>query len=369
MASDTHSRRLRWALLIALALHVLLAWRYAPSLRARLEQAFESPPETVERVVEINPEPPSPEPPRERWAIQTKLRGGSPEALPPPLPENFFPRPAPVAGGRLALSGTLGQPPPRASDPAPAAQATAPVVPAVVRLPDIVAISPQARTPRPTAAARSKPAPPLTAAQVAPEPQQAAPQPPLRRPPEEDDPALDVAITRAAETAERSARSEPASRPPQDLRKLLAQGPITQTPLRDPDGTRPAPPPVPSGITTYPLDAPAAPDQTRAAPDVGAPDQAPNRAQYFAQLTAQLKATNQQVLAESVKATSRVTVRMKFLVDRQGQLLEVRPIEDVPPVLVSRAAEVIRRSAPFPRIPEAMVQARLELSFPVEVYR
>lgn len=367
MAASQTSRRLRWALLIALALHLLLAWRYAPQLRARVEQAL-APAETVEKVVEITTEAPSPEPSRERWALQTSLGGRSPEALPPPLPEGFFPKPAPAGAGRLELSGALGQAPSSAPDPAPTVAATAPVVPAIVRLPDIVAVSPQARTPRPTTRAQPRPAPPLNAVQVAPQPRQADPAPPLRLPPEED-PALDIAITRAAETAERGARREPSPRPPEDLRRLLPQGPIAQTPLRAPDGTRPASPLPEAGITTYPLDAPAAPDDTRAAPDEGTADQAPNRAQYFAQLTARLKATNQRALAESVKASPRVTVRMKFVVDRQGRLLEVRPAEGEPTALSARAAEIIRAAAPFPRVPEAMVQTRLELSFPVEVYR
>lgn len=363
MASNKNSRRLRWALLIAVALHLLVVWRYAPALRARVEQAFQSQVETVEQVLEISPEPvPPPPPPRQRWSLQTKLSGGSPEALPPPLPEGFFQRPAPSSRSRLQLSGSLAQP------PSGAALATASRLAAVVRLPDIVAISPQARTPRPRKAAPSTPAPLLSAAEVAPQPQQAEALPPLR-PLAEDDLALEAAISRAAETAQRSARVEPARRPPQDLRKLIQQGPIAQTPLRAPDGTRPVAPAVEAGITTYPLDAPPASDQTRAAPDVGPADQAPNRAQYFARLTAQLKSTNQRVLAESVKASPRVTVRMKFLVDREGRLLEVRPAEDVAAALGARAAEVIRRAAPFPRMPEAMLQARLELSFPVEVYR
>lgn len=367
MASNKNSRRLRWALLIALALHVLALWRYAPDLRARVEQALADEPETVEQVLEIGEPPPPPEPPRERWSLQTSLRGGSPEALPPPLPENFFPRPSSAGTARLELSARLAQPP-RAPDPVPAAAATAPVVPAVVRLPDIVAVSPQPRTPRPSTRAPLRPAPPVTAVEVAPEPRQAEPLPPIRLPPE-DDPALDLAITRAAEDAERSARRPPDAAPPVDLRKLLLQGATAQTPLRAPDGTRPAPPPPEAGITTYPLDAAIAPDQTRAAPDEGLADQAPNRAQYFARVTAQLKATNQRRLAESVRVGSRATVRMKFTVDRSGRLLDVRSAEVADAEVIARAAEVVRAAAPFPGIPEAMGQTRLELSFPIEVYR
>lgn len=361
MASSKNSRRLRWALLIALALHALALWRYAPNLRARVEQALgEAPAEPVEQVLEIAaPAEPPPGPPP-RLTLQTTLRSGSPEALPPPLPEDFFPRPGALAAGRLELSGSLSRPPP---------PATAPVVPAVVRLPDIVAVSPAPRTPKPTPRAPLPSAPAVTAVQVAPEPRPAPPEPPIRLPPE-DDPSLDLAITRAAEDAERSARRPPESAPPVDLRRLLLQAaPPAQTPLRAPDGTRPAPIPPEPGITTYPLDAAVAPDQTRAAPDEGLADQAPNRAQYFARLTAQLKATNQRRLAESVRVGARATVRMKFTVDRGGRLLDVRSAEVADPAVVARAAEIVRAAAPFPGIPEAMGQTRLELSFPIEVYR
>ena len=366
MASSKNSRRLRWALLIALALHVLALWRYAPNLRARVEQALgDAPAEPAEQVLEVAaPAEPPPAPAPARLALQTSLRSGSPEALPPPLPEDFFPRPEALGSGRLELSARLAQPPPAA----PVAAATAPVVPAVVRLPDIVAVSPVPRTPKPTPRAPLKPAPPVTAVQVAPEPRPADPLPPIRLPPE-DDPALDLAITRAAEDAERSARRPPEAAPPVDLRKLLLQGAPAQTPLRAPDGTRPAPSPPEPGITTYPLDAAPATDQTRAAPDEGAADQAPNRTQYFARLTAQLKATNQRRLAESVRVGARTTVRMKFTVDRSGRLLDVRSAEIADPTVIARAAEIVRAAAPFPGIPEAMGQTRLELSFPIEVYR
>ncbi|MDP3859815.1 MAG: hypothetical protein Q8Q73_18805, partial [Stagnimonas sp.] len=173
MASTKTSRRLRWALLIALGLHLLLAWRYAPGLRTRVAQALQPTSGLVEKVIEISPEPAPPEPARERWSLQPALRGGSPEALPPPLPEGFFPRPTPASSGRLALSGAL-TPSPRPPEPLPPVEAGAPIVPAVVRLPDIVAISPQARTPKPSASPAPKPAPPLTAARVAAQAQQAA---------------------------------------------------------------------------------------------------------------------------------------------------------------------------------------------------
>lgn len=367
-----NSRRLRWALLIALALHALLAWRYAGDLRARVVAALQT--ETVsEAVVELAPEPPPPPPPpRNRWMLATKLSSGSPEDLPPPLPDDFFPKPAPPGRGFLSLSTSL-------SGSSLTAALTAALVPEVVRLPDIEARGVQPRTARPARPPRPAASPPLTAAappEPAPElPPLPEPQAPLRLPSAQDEAALELAIRRAAESAGRSARVEPSPRASTDLRALLPQGPLAPTqpspsrsskPLIEP---RPVPPAPPSGITTYPLDAPLAPDASRAGADAGSGDYTRNRAEYFARLTAQLKATNQRALAEAVKATPRMTVRMKFVVDRRGAVLDVYAAETVPVEAARRATEIIRAAAPFPRIPEAMIQPRLELSYPVEVYR
>ncbi len=92
------------------------------------------------------------------------------------------------------------------------------------------------------------------------------------------------------------------------------------------------------------------------------------RQQFFATLTARLKATNVRLLAEAVRAGPRVTVRMRFLLDRNGQVLEVTPADPVDRQLAARAAAVIRAAA-LPAVPAVMTRVPLELSFPVEVYR
>lgn len=364
-----NSRRLRWALLIALALHALLAWQYAGDLRARVVAALQ--PETLsETVVQLAPEPPPP--PTKRWELATKLSSRSPEDLPPPLPDNFFPKPAPPGRGFLSLSTKL-------SGSSLSAALTAAIVPEVVRLPDVEArgAPASARVPRSARAPRSAPPPasPLLAAATPEEPELPlpAPQAPLRLPTAQEEAALDLAIRRAAEEAQRSARVELQTRASPDLRGLLPpQGPLAPTPppasrrpLVEP---RPLPTAAPAGITTYPLDAPPAPEASASGAEPGG-DYTRNRAEYFARLTAQLKATNQRALAEAVKATPRMTVRMKFVVDRRGAVLDIYASEAVPAEAARRAADIVRAAAPFPRIPEVMIQPRLELSYPVEIYR
>lgn len=377
-APSSNARRLRWALLIALALHAALLWRYAPNLFERFENAGKadsSQPEVppVEEIVEIAPPP---EPPKSRgMALSTRLGSGSPEALQAPLPKGFFAKPAPIGSGLLHLADDLDFA--RASG----AQIVANIIPAATRLPNISALSDKARTPRPSKPLpKAKPAPLLAAqapAQVALEPPLPAPAPaeppqvPFLLPPVVEDLNVDAAIAQAASTAQQSARAANANtapKPAPDYGALLPQGPLVAEPPL-PLGSKMAPQEKPSesGITTFALDAPPARDKVRAAPDQGKAGAAA-RQQFFSLLTARLKATNQRLLAEAVRAGPRTTVRMKFLLDREGRVLEISPAEPGKRELVERAAAVIR-AASLPRVPDSMAQVPVELSFPVEVYR
>lgn len=375
------ARRLRWALLIALALHALLLWRYAPQLFQRFEAA-RSKPETVparpeEQIVEI--EPPAPPPKGRGMVLATTLGGGSPERIASTLPDNFFPKPQPLGDGTLHLADDLGFA--RKSG----AEIVASIIPAATRLPNINALSDRARTPLPKPANRSKPqpAPPLkapTPVSVAeedlPPPTRPASSPvPFLLPPEQGDPLDDAAVAEAAQRAERSAREAnvptTASRAP-DYRAMLPQGPLVAAPplplgRQAPDDDAGVAGKESSGITTFALDAAPAQDRLRAAPDSGK-SVAAARQQFFSLLTARLKATNQRLLAEAVRAGPRTTVRMKFLVDRGGEVLEITPAEPASREVLERAAAVIR-AADLPPVPAAMTRVPLELSFPVEVYR
>ena len=383
------SRRLRWALLIALALHLALLWRYAPDLFARLEAARKTDaaqPAEVEQeeVIEILA-PPAP-PKGQGMTLATTLSKGSPERLSPTLPEGFFDKPAPVAAGQLSLADDLEFA--RASG----ARFVANIIPAAMRLLNINAVSDQARTPPPKPAEKpaEKPAPraapvpaiptPVSVAEQEPEPEpelEPLPDPsaplPFLLPELAEDTNVDAAIAQASRSAERSAREAYTPRPPRpaaDYRALLPQGPMVAAPplplggaVREAESQESRE----SGITTFALDAPAARDAVRAAPDAGK-SAAVARQQFFSLLTARLKATNQRLLAEAVRAGPRTTVRMKFLVDRSGRVLEISPAETVPRDLAERAVAVIR-AATLPRVPDTMTQVPLELSFPVEVYR
>lgn len=366
-------RRLRWALALALALHAALLWRYAPSLFGRFESSTQpdaKSPAPQEDIVEITPPP---APPKSRGMVMaTSLGSGSPERLQAALPKDFFPKPQPRGSGTLLLSDDLDFA--RASG----AEIVAGIIPAATRLPGINALSDKARTPRPKRSeiARARVAPPLkplpVAAEPAEPPPQAEPQVPFLLPPAEQSLDVDEAIAQASSRAAESARAahSAAPKPAPDYRALLPQGALV------------APPPLPlggepagtddreardEGITTFALDAPVAKDRNRAAPDQGKSAKAA-RQQFFSLLTARLKATNVRLLAEAVKAGPRTTIRMKFLVDRDGRVLEISPAEPGNRALVELAAAVIRATT-LPKVPDSMTEVPVELSFPVEVYR
>lgn len=332
---SANRRRLRWALLIALALHALLGWRYAPPLFDRFEAIRTVEPAAPEEVaLDIAPLPP---PPKSRgFALATQLAAGSPEQLPAELPKDFFAKPAPLAGGRLHLSDDLTLARQRS------AALVANIIPAAARLASIDAISDRPR------------APPLKESSP-----QSAQQAPYRLAPAATDADVDAALLEAARAAESNVRAanSAVTKPAPDYRALLSQGPLVTEPQRAQQ----------SSITSYALDAPALPGSVRAAPDEGKGTPAA-RQQFFSQLTAQLKMANQRALAQAVKAGPRVMVRMRFLLNRQGQVIEISPAESTDPTLVQRAAVVVR-AATLPPVPAEMTQVPLELSFPVEVYR
>ena len=433
---SANNRRLRWALVIAVALHGVLLWQYAPQFLSRFEASRALPvsapvPQPVEEVIEISP--PAPPPRRRGIELATRLGGGSPETLQPELPPDFFPRPAPLDGGRLNLSGDLSFA--RASG----AQLVANIIPAATRMANLSLVDGKVRRlkPRP-----QKPLQSIAAlapvAQVVASPvatvavgealvpiQSAAPQQPLSMraapvqaalleapqleadeplplplPPEEEqivlseesfvpeesaavpfllppppppvveDLNVDAAIEQAARAATQSARVANASTPraAPDYRAMLPQGPLVAAPPLPLGGDRPTTTaPRDSSITTYALEAPAA---RRPSPPTAEQLKAAGvaRQQFFAQLTARLKATNQRLLAEALKAGPRTTVQMRFLINREGRVIEMGPVEPGNRLLVERAMAVIR-AASLPRVPDSMTQVPVELSFPVEVYR
>ncbi|MDB5972132.1 MAG: energy transducer TonB [Hydrocarboniphaga sp.] len=133
-----------------------------------------------------------------------------------------------------------------------------------------------------------------------------------------------------------------------------------------------APPLPPAG----PDESPASPPPTAgnalslAAPDRGPGEPSGERGQFFQKLTEHLFQVNQQVLAEAIRATPRLTVEVRFTIDRSGRVLDVQVVRSTgDPVLDRKAGDVILRASPVPQMAADMPLPHLELSFPVQIYR
>lgn len=123
--------------------------------------------------------------------------------------------------------------------------------------------------------------------------------------------------------------------------------------------------PVPK-VTIF--EAPDLPDTGRASQVPRAAAPASQRAAFFQEVTTQLKATNAQMLADSLYVSQKITVRMKFSIRRDGGLLRIAAAVKTPDWAVIEAAKVIRAAEPFPPMPPDLSGKSVELSFPVEIY-
>jgi protein TonB len=111
------------------------------------------------------------------------------------------------------------------------------------------------------------------------------------------------------------------------------------------------------------------PPPPSAAPETPAPSDAAVE-QFFGTLTSQLMAANQRALAASLKAGPRATVEVRFLVERDGRISNAAPVApSVSPELDARAVRVVTDASPLPPPPLGLPQSRLQLTFPVQVYR
>ncbi len=107
-----------------------------------------------------------------------------------------------------------------------------------------------------------------------------------------------------------------------------------------------------------------------AAPERGPGEPVANRMVFFQRLTNHLFQVNQQVLAEAIRATPRLTVEVHFRIDRNGRVIEAAVTRSTGSAqLDDKAVSVVQRASPVPRLPPDMPQQQLELSFPVQIYR
>jgi protein TonB len=108
----------------------------------------------------------------------------------------------------------------------------------------------------------------------------------------------------------------------------------------------------------------------QAAPDRGPGEQVSGRGLFFQRLTSHLFLVNQQALADAIRATPRLTVEVRFTMDRSGRVLDAQVMRSTgEPALDEKATDVIMRASPMPQMAPDMPQSKLELSFPVQIYR
>ena len=111
-------------------------------------------------------------------------------------------------------------------------------------------------------------------------------------------------------------------------------------------------------------------------PDMrGAPDRGPgqwsmNASEFFSQLTAHLYRVNEAVLEVERGSATRVSLDVRFIMQRDGRVLGVRVLRSSGDPEIDRAAEsIVIAASPLPQLSDDMPQDRLELIAPVEVYR
>ena len=175
-----------------------------------------------------------------------------------------------------------------------------------------------------------------------------------------------------------------ASRQPLTRRPDATPAPRTTTRANDPHPKvfNPAEP-YRGAVPDVIAEAPGLPDQSQApitaggpvlgegaAPERGPGEAVADRSAFFQRLTNHLFQINQVMLAEAIRATPRMTVEVHFTVDRNGRVIEAAVSRSTgDPRLDDKAVAVIQRASPVPRLSSDMPQQKLELSFPVQIYR
>ena len=284
-------------------------------------------------------------PPQAAPDVAAKPATASAIVAPSPAPAGRRPRAAAVAEAAGPTASPQPEPrreqnrdreaPPATAVPTSAPAAASPPIP-----PTPAAIEPSAATP--TAPAPS-PTPAAAAAPVPSTPPTAAPAPAA-------EPAIRPQIIYAppSTTIYRSPQAERPVAPSTDLAAAESPG---------------AAPPVTSA-------APALPGMAVEPPARPAGAAVANRAAFFQQLTQHLFTVNQRVLAEAVRASAKVTVEVRFSIDRAGRVLDASVLRGSGNAAVdAKAVDVIQRASPVPQMAPDMPQSRIELSFPVQVYQ
>lgn len=363
--------RTRWSLLTALGLHGLLLALWLPAQlhegpgTADDEPAPSSEPLTDRQVIPIVL-------PAGPLQLQTTL-GQTPRTRTPP-PQ--FPKPTPLASGRMQLASSLqaaAQEAVRLYDEqtrrALAAANTAPadwvadisltdalisIIPAAQALPHTVLSLDEQEALAAEMESLAPAAPPEIQVQT---------------------PAI---IVRAPEPAPLPRKREAVSAPKREEKPAPTPRPARETqaealppPPRyfEPDQIAEAPPlPPASGDDDQVTDIVGA--TLPAAPDRGPGRKPPDRNLFFSRLLVHVTSANYRSLAQAVRATSRVRIEVQYRLDRSGRVISAQVARSSgSEELDHKAVQVILDASPMPAFSDDMPQPQLGFTSPVEVYQ
>lgn len=222
-----------------------------------------------------------------------------------------------------------------------------------------------------------------TAPPAEPEPEAQEPEPTPEAPPETaTDTPVEVAVDetppgdRSQESPE--APQEAAESPPAEsvLPEAVAQqADPPSSPKEEPQASDPpaelaaAPEPErPEQVSITP--APAEEPEIEAAPDRGPGEWTANSSEFFSRLTAHIYDVNRAVLAVEDASPRRLSLDVRFVMQRDGRVLEAEVLRSSGDAALDEAARaVLIAASPLPMLSDDMPQQQLQLIAPIEVYR
>ena len=236
----------------------------------------------------------------------------------------------------------------------------------------------------------SQTTPPVETAKATPQPVEPKPEPPpeetepvAEAPPEtESDTPVEVA---ADETPPGGATpetpdplQEDADAPPAESETpeaVAQQADPPSAPKAEPQASDPpaelaaAPEPErPEQVSITP--APAEEPETEAAPDRGPGEWTANSSEFFSRLTAHIYDVNRAVLAVESASPRRLSLDVRFVMQRDGRVLEAEVLRSSGDAALDEAARaVLIAASPLPMLSDDMPQQQLQLIAPIEVYR
>lgn len=241
----------------------------------------------------------------------------------------------------------------------------------------IVAEASESTTPIETLAA-SKPTTeqPLEAPPQEPEPKRETPTETV------DDTAVEVAIEDAAPGQASTETPEPPQEPLEApvTESVAAAGSTQQADPPSPPKAEPEASEPPTELAAAPeaerpeqvniTPAPAEEPETEAAPDRGPGEWTANSSEFFSKLTAHIYDVNRAVLAVEDVSPRRLSLDVRFVMQRDGRVLEAEVLRSSGDAALDEAARaVLIAASPLPMLSDDMPQQQLQLIAPIEVYR